>query len=345
MESAGNEVGEQPSSDAPPGPRKRLMFALKILAAMLVIAAPALVASQFVSGVIGVAFHGVLAAAFGWISGGLRVGFAVVGSLAVLGVVVVLLSGHTVLLALILLALGVLYGYAAGRGIGSAVLQLPILTPYFMMSPPSLFTDPPVIGLDYFVGVVVVMLLSGGWTILLLHLVAGKRELKHVEVPDRRVPLLYGTILGVFSAVVMVIGTTVELGSHWVWVTLTLYVLADPTRLIAAKMTGRMLGTLAGFAVVTILALIGIPDSVLQILALPAVWLCLYFMIVKSPYWQYTLFLTIGVVLMNSFGVSTLLLDGERIAFTLLGAALSILAAFLVNLLYFHRRGITAPRS
>jgi len=177
-----------------------------------------------------------------------------------------------------------------------------------------------------------------------LHLAVGTRAREHVEVPDPRLSLLYGAILGSFSAIILVLGTTTDLKSHWVWVILTLYVLADPVKLVTPKkMFHRILGTFAGFAVVSGLALAGIPDPVLQILALPALWLCVFAMVTKQPYWQYTLFLTMAVVLMNSHEVNTLLLDGERFGFTLLGAALSVLAALLVNLVYFRRRGVTAP--
>src|SRR6185312_1202924 len=111
---------------------------------LLIIAAPVLVASQFITGVTGVAFYGVLAATFGWIAGGPKTGAAVVTALSALAVASILLEGHTAVLALLLLALGALYGYAAHLGFGSAVLQLPILTPYFMMDAPGLFSDPPV---------------------------------------------------------------------------------------------------------------------------------------------------------------------------------------------------------
>ena len=313
--------------------RKHAILGLKLLAGLLMIAAPILAASLFVPGLFGVAFFGVLAATFGWISGGPRTGMAVVASLSVVGSLAVLTREHTWVLALILIMLGLLYGYAASRGIGKAVLQLPILTPYFMMAPPALFTDPPRFDLDYFIGLIVVMNVTGLWAIVVLHCALGKRSLEADEPPDRIGALLYGGLLGLFSAGVMVIGMNIGLKSHWAWVTLTLYVLADPTQLITPKrMFGRMLGTFGGFGVVAVLTLIGVPDPVLEVLAYPALWLCLFFLILKRPYWQYSLFLTISVVLMNSKGVSTLLLDTERFVFTLIGAGLATLAALVVNL-------------
>lgn len=324
--------------------RHTILLALKLLAGLIIIAAPVFVAGIWVPGLSDVAFFGILAASFGWIAGGVRIGALVVASLAVSGVVVILLHVHTWAMALILVLLGVLYGYAASRGVGKAVLQLPILTPYFILEPPALFNDPPAIDAKYIVGLLVVMLATGLWAILILHLAAGKRTLKHIEVRNRRVPMLYGAILGVFSAAVMVIGTTTELKTHWVWVPLTLYVLADPQQLYTpAKMWGRVLGTLGGFVVVSLLVFVGVPDSVLLVLALPALWLSLVFMIIHRPYWQYAMFLTITVVLLGMSDVNTLLLDAERMGFTIVGAALSILAAVLVNAIGYHRAGLAAP--
>ena len=41
--------------------------------------------------------------------------------------------------------------------------------------------------------------------------------------------------------------------------------------------------------------------------------------------------------------VNTLLLDAERIGFTIVGAGLSILAAILVNVIGYRRAGLSAP--
>lgn len=317
--------------------RAHALLGLKLFAGLLVIAAPVYLANNFVPGLFGVAFFGVLAATFGWISGGPKVGAGVVFALSLLGVTSILLREFTWVLALLLIALGVLYGYAASRGVGKALLQLPILTPYFMMAPPALFANPPTIDVGYVIGVLVIMNITGAWAILVLHLAVGARSLKPVNVPDRRIPLLIGTVLGAFSAIVMVIGTSTELKSHWVWITLTLYLLTDPTQLLTGKrMLGRVLGTLAGFGVVAVLALVGIPDPVLQMLAPLALWLCLFFLVLNRPYWQYSLFLTVSVVLLNSREVNTLLLDAERFVFTLVGAVLSLAAVYLVSLV-LHR--------
>ncbi|MGM7679633.1 FUSC family protein [Microbacterium sp. A94] len=329
------------ASPAAAGRRRIVGLALKLLVGLVIIAAPVLIASNWVPGISEVAFYGVLAASFGWISGGPRGGAAIVASLAVLGVVSVLLHGQTWALALILLLLGLAYGFAASRGVGKIVLQLPILTPYFMLKPPALFNNPAVIDATYIIGVIVVMIAVGFWTILVLHLAVGKRALKPLEVHNLRIPLIYGAILGLFSAAVMIIGTTTDVKTHWVWITLTLYVLADPQQLYSrAKTWGRVLGTLAGFVVVSLISLLGVPDGVLIYLAIPALWLCLLFMLLKKPYWQYAFFLTVTVVLMDTSDVSTLLLDAERFGFTIVGAGLSVVAALLVNFLGYGRAGL-----
>ncbi|UNK71312.1 FUSC family protein [Microbacterium sp. H1-D42] len=324
--------------------RKTMMLAAKLLVALVVVAAPALITASFVPGVSAVAFYGVLAATFGWMSGGPRVAAAVVVGLTVFGSISILLRDQIWALALILVLLGVGYGYAASRGIGKAVLQLPILVPYFMHSPPALFRDPPAIGPQYFLWLAVIMLVMGAWTILILRVAGGERHLSPVEAPAPRVAIAYGTILGIISSAVMVVGTTTELETHWVWVTLTLYVLADPQHLFTpAKMVGRVSGTLAGFIVVSLLTLMPLPELVVEIIALLALWMCAVFMLLNRPYWQYAFFLTVAVVLMDTSDVDTLLLDTERFGFTIFGAALSILTALVVNLIAYRRVALTAP--
>lgn len=321
-----------------------MVLALKLLVGLVIIAAPGLAANSFIPGASSAAFFGVLAATFGWISGGPKAGAAVVASLTALGVIAILLRDQTWVLALLLLLLGVGYGYAASKGYGTAFLQLPILTPYFINNPPDLFSDPPVFDLKYFVAMVSVMLGIGLWAILVLKFAGGTRKFKRAEVKNSRQPLLYGSILGVFSAVIMVVATTSEFKTHWVWITLTLYVLADPQRLFTpAKMGGRVLGTLLGFVIVSVLIQIGVPNAVLSVLAILALWLCVLFMTIKKPYWQYALFLTISVILMDSSGVPPFLLNMERIGFTFVGALLSILVAFLINMISYSRPGLSAP--
>ena len=83
------------------------ILALKLLAGLAIIAAPAPIASNWVPGVSAVAFFGVLAASFGGTSGGVRVGALVVASLTLLGVVSILVRGQTRALAPILVLLGV----------------------------------------------------------------------------------------------------------------------------------------------------------------------------------------------------------------------------------------------
>ncbi|MCI1747901.1 MAG: hypothetical protein LKI24_07255 [Acidipropionibacterium sp.] len=95
----------------------------------------------------------------------------------------------------------------------------------------------------------------------------------------------------------------------------------------------------AGFAIVTILVLIGVPDSVLLMLGMVTLWALLYFFVTKKPYWQYVIFLSMTVVLVNSAGMSTVLLDGERMGFTFVGAVLTIMVAVIVDLVMYHRIG------
>lgn len=338
-------------SDAATTPRKKpkVPVGLLIQVLILIIGAPFLILSIWVPGAVSLALFGVLAGMFSYLPGNPKSALSVVVVLAVLGMVAVLLHGQTWILAAMLVLLGVGYGFAASKGLGSAVLQIPILVPYFMMSPPPLFSEePPTLDWRYILTSAVLVILGGAWTIFVLHKATHMGTLKVKPVADPRMPLLYGTLLGIMSAGVLLIVVAVNedyvMGSHWVWVILTIYVLADPTELVGwQKMGHRILGALIGFTAVTVLILLGLPGEVMSMLALVTLWFLAYWMIMKKPYWQYIIFLTMTVVLMNSTPDNALIMDIERVAFTLIGAGLTILAAVIVNLVFYHRRGVSVP--
>ena len=103
------------------------------------------------------------------------------------------------------------------------------------------------------------------------------------------------------------------------------------------QMWERVGGTFAGLVIVMLLVLVGVPDSVLLILGVVTLWALLYFFVTRKPYWEYVLFLSMTVVLVNSAGVSTMLLDLERMAFTAVGAALAIGVAAVVDVIMYRR--------
>lgn len=321
----------------------------KIALLVVVIAAPFLLLGLVLPGAMGVAFYGVLAGAFAWINGGPKAGVAISTSLAVLGAVSILLGDHRWLLAIILVLLGVGYGIAGSRGVAGVFLQLPILVPYFMMDPPELFTDgAPPITVSYLLALVGIIIAAGLWTVLVLSRIKKDQRAKPKQVANRLVPLVYGTILGLLSATVMIVSTIHLPNTHWMWVTLTLYVLANPTDLVDWKKMGyRVLGTLLGFAVVltgaTLLNAVDVPHAVVSLLTLVSLWACLYWFLTNRPYWQYVMFLTMTVVLADHSGASTVTTDIERMGFTGVGALLSILAAFIMNIVAFRRLSVTAP--
>lgn len=326
---------ETPTTSPPPHTTAvpaNVLLGIKLFAGMLIMAAPIYLAETWIPGLSKVAFFGVLAATFGWISGGPKVGFAVAFALSILGSTVILLRDSLWALALILLLLGVAYGYAASKGIGKAFVQLPILTPYFIMLPPPLFADPPTIDARYIIGVLVIMNLTAAWVVLVFRLAIGQRSLTPVHVSDPRVPIIIGTAMGLCAALVMMLSASTGLKSHWVWVTLTLYLLTDPlhTR-IGKQLLGRIAGTFAGFVVVALISQLSLPAVAWQILAVLALWLCLFMLVLKREYWHYTLFLTVAVVLLNSHDMNRLLLDAERMGFTIIGAAFSIAIVLLAR--------------
>ena len=287
------------------------------------------------------ALYGVLISTFGWLAGGPRISIIMTVALAALGILAIICRHNIWLLATLVFLLGLGYGYAASRGFRRAFVQLPILVPYFMRKPPELFTtEEPTVNAVYLLAVAVIIILAGLWTLTVLSKAAGHRTHTTQRARDPKTAIIYGAILGLISAAVVLTASTYLPNSHWVWITLTLYILANPNEPMNwRRMWERVGGTLAGFTLVTLLVLIGTPDSWLLILGVVTLWACLYFFITKKPYWEYVLFLSMTVVLINSAKINTVLLDLERMAFTIIGALLAVGSAALVDLIMYHRIG------
>lgn len=318
---------------------KRIPFGVKLAVLMLCMAAPVIPFTFIWPGFYGVAMYGIMVATLSWVSAGPKVSLMATAALGVFGAIGIVCRGQVWLLAVIVFLLGVGFGVAASRGVNSAVMQVMILTPYFMRQPPPLFSKgEPSVTPIYLISVVVIVFLGGCWAIFLLERMAGKRTLRVKEVPDPKGAFLYGVLLGLVSASVVVVGQTYFPNTRWVWITMTLYVLTNPLQpLNWHRMWQRVGGTVGGLAVVTILALAGVPDPVMLLLGLITLWACLYLYVTEKPYWEYVVLLSMTVVLINSYGKNTHLLDLQRMGFTLVGAALAITIACTVNLIRYHR--------
>jgi hypothetical protein len=148
---------------------------------------------------------------------------------------------------------------------------------------------------------------------------------------DRPTAFVYGLtlalVLGAATAALTVWGER-SLGG---WILLTILVVARPTFTeTRRRLVLRTLGTVAGGALAAVLVLI-IPVSwVLTTLGILALVLAVLLQLKKANYAIYAGALTATVVLLNSHGGNRLVVDLERVVFTVVGAVIA--AAVLIVL-------------
>lgn len=155
---------------------------------------------------------------------------------------------------------------------------------------------------------------------------------------DRSTAVVYGITLAI------VLGATTAALTAWGerslggWVLLTILVVARPTFTeTRRRLVLRSLGTLAGGALAAVLVLI-IPLSwVLTVLGILSLVIAILLQLKKANYGLYASALTATVVLLNSHGGSRLVVDVERVGFTIVGAIVAAAVLVLLQLLLARR--------
>lgn len=301
---------------------------------VLVIALPfSVVSVLWWPGAVSVAAFGIMAGASSALAGGFRVGAYTGIALAVVGVCGILVRDSLWLVAALMVLLGAFYGLIAARGYVGAAMWLPLLVPYFVASPPALFAQaPPTATVGYLLAVAMIVTVAGVWAAAVIHLLVTKGKTRPGAQIPQRIALSYGLVLGVFAAACAVAGTLWGSGYRWEWVTLTIYVLADPSgKLDRVKFASRVLGTLGGFVLALILFASAPSEAIILLVALGSLWLALTLRAGGKPYWIYVVFLTPSVILLDSFGYSQASVADQRLLFTVVGAVLAVTATWVAR--------------
>jgi hypothetical protein len=301
---------------------------------VLIIALPfGVVSALWWPGAVSVAAFGVMAGASSAIAGGFRVGAYTGIAVAAVGVCGILVRDSVWLIAVFMVLLGAVYGLAAARGYAGAAVWLPLLGPYFVASPPALFTQaPPTVTLGYLLAVAGIVAVSGVWAAAVIQLLVTKGETHPGEQIPQRIALSYGLVLGAFAAGCAVAGTLWGSATQWQWVTLTIFLLANPAgQLDREKFVHRVFGTLGGFVLALVLFALTPSNTIVILAALITLWLALTLSAAGKPYWSYVTFLTPSVVLLDSFGYSQTSIADQRLLFTVVGAVLAVAATWVAR--------------
>lgn len=279
----------------------------------------------------GMALAGVTAAA---IVGGFGFGAIVSVVLPIAAALGMLVRETSWAVALLMVALGGLYGWWAAAGLGSGAVMVPTLVPYFIQDPPKLFVDaPPVIDMKYALGFIGVFVVSGVWVSFLVGRIVlkGKKLPKPAQRPGPAVA--YGMILGAAAGITAVIALSTNKGVHWAWITLTIFALSSTTgELDAKKVRDRLTGTAAGFLLAILIFSLPLGVGIVGVMALLCLTGAMVLLLSHKPYWSYVSLMTPAVVLLDSAGTdnSTWVAE-QRLLFTLLGAVIAIVVTVVAN--------------
>lgn len=286
------------------------------------------------------------------VAGGFRLGVIVTVTVAVAAVVAIPLGEFPVAVAALMIVLGGVYGFWSAAGYTSAAMLIPALVPYLVRDPPGIFaTTAPNVDVQYLAAFFFVFTISGIW----VSFVMSKLVLKGKSFPgptqSRRPAVIFGIILGAIAGVVVAVALAAAPETQWPWITLTMFLLANPTGHIDAKQVrDRVTGTVIGLAVALLLSQADLSGAALGILAVLLITAALVVRIDKKPYWMFVMIMTPAIVLMDASGANTEWVAEQRLLFTLLGATITIAVTLLANLawsryLVKHPRDVPADTS
>jgi len=308
----------------------------RVVALLLLALAPAAAMSVVWPGAVATAALAVIGVAAITIAGGWRWGVVAAVIIAAATVMGVAWRTEPWAVAALMAALGAAYGFLASRGIGSSAMMVPAAVPFFIQSPPALLSSgQPEINSEYLAALFTVLTVTGIWTALLLTLLVTHGKTSLSGPTHTGMVVGYGLLLGITAGISAAVAIAHFSGDHWAWLTLTIFLLSDPTkRLDPIRLRDRLIGTAIGFGVALVLLELPIPQELMWVLLFSLMTAAIMVRVEHRPYWYYVALFTPLVILLESKGGNAQHVAAERLWFTVAGALVAVLAAILANLLF-----------
>lgn len=164
-----------------------------------------------------------------------------------------------------------------------------------------------------------------------------------LPAPPVKATLPYGVLLAVLCGLFTLVCALWMTGTNAWWAVMTVAVVLQPTHgETRTKLRGRILGTVLGCTIAAVAVLL-LPSTLIGVLLGVAATLASVVLLLSgAPYWQYSLTVTVSVMLLT-FGPNDVLLgDVQRITATLVAAGVTAAAVSLVT--YLPARLLEPPR-
>jgi len=297
-----------------------------------------LIATYVVGGAASVFLFGALPVAIAFFGGARKQSLLVIAFMTIAGTLARAFDGAPIPSALLVGLVALIIGLAARRGLSSPIMEVGIALGFLVMSPPDLTNKDSGLftSINPIVATAILLALGGFWALLVGTIVHKKApDVPMNKITDLTVVLPYALALALSTGVVTYLLLDFSAGHLGAWVILTIFVIMKPDHdSTIAKTKDRIQGTFAGTAIAIIaIEILHLFNSQQGLVQLTCAFLFIgiamaYF--VPGPYWVYVMFLTPGVILMDSNAVS----DQDevaltRIAFTLMGIAIALAIGFL----------------
>lgn len=271
---------------------------------------------------------GLMAAVFG----SARLALIVVAGLAVADMLALPAAPSPWWAGLVMGTAALLYGLSARRGLAAMVVTAPVGVAFIIADPPrmdqgSMLRDSAALGLF--------VLLGGLWGTAFGRFLGRKLPRKVPSLSSWVTAVLFGVTIAVATGVTMGLVVAYGVGHTGAWIAMTLLLVLQP-RLhdTFQRSVERALGTALGFGVVLAIGLVVSDSTVLLALGLLLLTLAVYVKLdPRSKYWQFTTFITPGIVLAEGSNSNVTSMDVDRLWASLAGVAIALVLLGIFRLL------------
>ena len=270
-----------------------------------------------------------MAALMASVFAGIRLGLMVTVGLAIADMLALAAAPSPVWAGLVMATVALLYGLSARRGLTSMIVTAPVAIAFTLADPPtlqqgSMLADALALGLF--------ALLGGLWGTAFGSLLGRKVPRKAPPLSSWTKAVVFGMTMALVLGVTMGIVVSTGIGHSGAWILMTILLVLQPAMgQTFRKSLERALGTLLGFGIALVVALLVSNTALLLALGIAFLTLAVYVKLdSRSTYWQFTTALTPGIVLAEGSTADAVSLDIDRLwaSFIGVGVALALLLLF-----------------
>lgn len=334
MTASSTEPGPGAAADRPalPGWGSIVRAIPTALLLMLILVVPAFLLGWFSNPAsFGVVYLGSMVAWLVMISAGLRAALAASVALLLLTPLALLASQAPIAGACLMAIACLASGLTSVWGLNLGFRIVPLYLAFLILSPPALAPGPvPVDSQPYIYTIMFMLGFGAGWVLLCGRVGGSWLPQPHLISASVQQALGYTALMAFLCSVSTFVVMTAHAGHAGAWLILTLLiVLQVAPEDTWSRTKSRVIGTVVGAVIAAGVGFVATSATAL------AIWGSLFVLIsiivsLGPRYWLYVTFLTPAVILLTAQPGGVMLVDAERVGYTIIGSALAVLAALVL---------------